>query len=85
MANFHSMVEEVKALVENQIKNKENRPVYILDKQLYSILNELDKMDKIRNSDLFYPYYPKGITDSWDYSNPLAIKLMDLLEIYTKI
>ena len=29
--------------------------------------------------------YPKGITDSWDDSNPLALKLLDLLELYRNL
>ena len=26
-------------------------------------------MDQIRNCHVFYPYYPKVINDSWDYSD----------------
>lgn len=85
MKSFQSMVEETRILVQAEIKNKENRPSYMLDKQLYTILEELDKMENIRNIQSFLPYYPKGITDCWDDSHPLAIKLMDLLEIYRKL
>lgn len=85
MKNFQSMIAEIKALVQEEIDNKDNRPDYVLEKQLYSILDELDKMERIRNIHLFYPYYPKGIADSWEYSNPLAIRLMELLELYRKL
>lgn len=85
MKNFQLMIQESKTLVQEEIKNKGNRPDYIKEKQLFSILDELDKMERIRNSHLFYPYYPKGIADSWDFSNPLAISLLELLDLYTKL
>ena len=47
MDEFQSMVEETKALVQKEIKNKDNRPDFILEKQLYLILEELDKMERI--------------------------------------
>ena len=85
MKNFQSMVEETRALVQEEIQNNDNRPSYILEKQLYLILDELDKMERIRDIHLFHPYYPKGIADSWDYSNPLAIRLMELSELYRRL
>ena len=48
MDEFQSMVEETKALVQKEIKNKDNGPDFILEKQLYLILEELDKMERIR-------------------------------------
>ena len=33
------------------------------DKQLKSIEQELFKMDKVRDKNVFYLYYPKGIAD----------------------
>lgn len=85
MENFQSMLEEVKVLVRDAIENSEKRPKYMLEKQLYCILDELDKMERIRNFHLFYPYYPRGIADGWDYSNQLTVKLLDLLELYRKL
>ena len=85
MDEFQSMVEETKALVQKEIKNKDNVPDFILEKQLYLILEELDKMERIRDIHLFHPYYPQGIADSWDYSNPLAIRLLELLESYREL
>ena len=41
----------------------------MLENQLELILVELNKMDQIRNCHVFYPYYPKVINDSWDYSD----------------
>lgn len=85
MTDFQSAVEEVTALVQDKLKNKGDRPNYMLEKQLYFILDELDKMERIRDIHLFYPYYPKGIADSWDYSDQLTVKLFDLLELYRKL
>ena len=85
MEKFQYMMEEVRDLVQEEIKNRENRPDYMLEKQLYGILDELDQMEKIRNIHLFYPYYPKGISDCWDEVNPLTIKLLELLELYEEL
>ena len=85
MKDFQSLVEETKVLVQKGIENKDNRPDYILEKQLYFILDELDKMERIRDIHLFHPFYPKGIADTWDYSNPLAIRLLELLELYRNL
>lgn len=41
MKDFQSMVEEAKVLVQKEIKNKDNRPGYILEKQLSLILDEI--------------------------------------------
>ena len=85
MKDFQSLVEETKVLVQKEIENKDTRPDYILEKQLYFILDELDKMERIRDIHLFHPFYPKGIADTWDYSNPLAIRLLELLELYRNL
>lgn len=48
-------------------------------------VEELDKMDRIRDEKVFYPYYPKCIVDGWDYKAPLAKKLLDILDIYVRL
>lgn len=83
--NFQTMMEETRALVKENLTNKDKCPGYMTEKQLKLILAELDKMEMAKNSHLFYPYYPKGISDSWDYSDPLGIKLLELLELYCKL
>ncbi len=45
MKNFQLMVYETKTLVQKEIENKANRPSYISEKQLYMILDELNKME----------------------------------------
>lgn len=57
--DFQSMIEEVRIHVQEEINNKDTRPGYMSEKQLCFILDELDKMERIRNIHLFYPYYPK--------------------------
>ena len=84
MANinaFSIMVEETKALVQEKMQ-QDKLPDYTSRKQLHLILNELDKMEQIRSSHLFAPYYPRAIVDSWDFSDPLAIRLMELSKLY---
>ena len=85
MTNFHTrtqnLIKEIKAL----IKDKDSRPRYMSDSQLESIVDELCKMDYARNSEKFYPYYPRGIADSWDYNDELGSKLMEHLEIYCSL
>lgn len=85
MANFQVMMDETKALVKEYLANKEKRPSYMLEKQLTAILVELDKMEQARNCHVFYPYYPKGICDSWDFLDPLGSKLLELLDVYRRL
>lgn len=85
MANFQVMMDETKALVKKYLTNKSTLPSYMLENQLELILVELNKMDQIRNCHVFYPYYPKVINDSWDYSDLLGTKLLELLELYCKL
>ncbi len=53
-----------------------------MESQLRMTLEELDKMVSVKNKDVFFPYYPKGITDSWDYNDKPGKKLMDVLAVY---
>lgn len=85
MEIFQSMLEEVKTLVQNEINNPEKRPDYMSERQLRFILAELDKMGRIKDIHLFCPYFPRGITDSWDLSDQLAVKLLKLCELYGKL
>lgn len=45
MENFDEILEEIKVLVREQIMNRDNQPSYMSEKQLYSILDELEKME----------------------------------------
>lgn len=83
--NFQSMIEDVKSLLQKKLLNKENLPNYMQEKTINLILEELDYMVKIRNINLFYPTYPIMIVDSWDYSDVIGTKLLELLDIYKKL
>ena len=50
--------------------------------QLQGILEELKNSCIKKNIPL---YYPNVIVDSWDYSDPLGIELMELAALYEKI
>lgn len=56
-------------------------------KQYRFILAELDQMKyslSQPDGQQFSPYYPRGIIDSWDYSDQLGVKLLELLKLYNK-
>ena len=50
--------------------------------QLQGILEELKNSCIKKNIPL---YYPNIIVDSWDYSDPLGMELMELAVLYEKI
>lgn len=49
--------------------------------QLQGILKELQDSSTNNNMPLYYPHI---IVDSWDYSDPLGIELMELAELYRR-
>lgn len=53
--------------------------------QLETIINDIKIMNKIKDSNLFLPSYPRFIIDSWDYSDSLGIELLKFNELYRKI
>ena len=85
MSDFHARTEDIINEIQNLIGNIDRRPGYMSDKQLESIKQELLEMDKVRDKNVFYPYYPKGIADCWDFKDALAIRLMEHLEIYCSL
>lgn len=85
MSDFHTLVKETKSRIWIFMEDKGCRPSYMSDQQLEAIVEELDKMDRIRDEKVFYPYYPKTIVDGWDYKDPLEKKLLDILDIYVRL
>lgn len=53
--------------------------------QLKSIINDINKMNEIRDSNIFLPSFPRFIVDSWDFSDSLGIELLNFYELYKKI
>ncbi len=60
-------------------------PSYMTQSQLEMILKELENMAYYKGEGSFNPYYPRGISDSWDYNDALAKKLMSIADIYVKL
>ncbi|MDC7279940.1 hypothetical protein NXH64_10565 [Butyrivibrio fibrisolvens] len=79
------LIEDIKKDINKLLSHPDTIPYYMLPSQLEMTLQELDKMREVRNADTFFPYYPKGISDAWDYNDPLGNKLMDLLNVYRKL
>jgi len=84
MSGFSAMIQEAKALLQTESR-KGARPGCVSERQLRSISAELDKMEQARDIHIFCPHYPSMIIDSWDFSDPLAVKLMGLFEAYQKL
>lgn len=82
---FLAHLNEVRELVQNEISlsvtGNGNKSV----KQLKIILDELEKMEKAMSKDIFAPYYPRGIADSWDFHDILGTALMDLAMMYSNL
>lgn len=47
-------------------------------------IDELDKMNQLRDKNRFVPYYPKGIADSWAQEDRLGEELLEILDAYMK-
>lgn len=85
MDRFHIMIKDTQNDMKELIKNPDKLPWYMSISQLEMTIDELDKMDQIRDSKSFYPFYPRGITDCWDMDDKLGKKLFDILEAYKKL
>jgi hypothetical protein len=53
--------------------------------QLENIRKELEIMSNTLSFKKFKPSYTRIIVDSWDYTNPLGAKLLDLYDDYLKL
>lgn len=82
--SFDELVNEAREMINEMIKHPETRPAYIPDSPDW-ILKQLDEMLKYRDINAYRPSFPRIITDSWDYSDPLANKLMDVAALYEKL
>ena len=85
VSRFEDLVAEAKADIQDLINNPEKMPPYMMESQLRMTQDELDKMARIKNIDEFLPYYPKGISDSWDFNDKLGKKLMNILDVYRRM
>ena len=78
------LINDAKSDIENIRNHPETMPYYMSESQLEMIVNELDSMVCNKGQGSFFPYFPKGIADCWDYNDNLAKKLMFIAEIYQK-
>ncbi len=86
MSGFEQMIEEVVGDIHMLKAAPDNRPDYIDEKVLDLVEAELEKMKQAKNAKVFFPYYPKGLTDAcWDDNDKLYIKLMDVLTVYRNL
>ena len=53
--------------------------------QLLTIMGDIQQMSEVRNDKAFLPSYPRFIIESWDFTDPLGMELIKLLEIYKKL
>ena len=85
MEDFSKKIEDVEAIIEKIISNPEELPWYMSVEQLKMIVNELNKMNQIRDKRQFMPYYPRGIADCWDFNDNLGNELLKVLDYYMKL
>ncbi len=85
MTRFEELVAGSQSKILELLKNKESLPDYMLEGQLNLILKELDQMALVKDASVFYPYYPKGIADSWDFNDKLAAELLEVLDVYRRL
>ena len=85
MSNFSLMIEDVKKEIVTLMDNPLTIPWYMSSNQLGAIIKELDKMNKVRDKNVFFPYYPKAIADCWDSNDELGKKLLEILDIYQNL
>ena len=85
MKELDERIDKIKKEINEMLHSPRKIPDYMTVSQLESTLKELDKMKASRNSEVFFPYYPKGIGDCWLPGDPLGAELMELLDIYINI
>lgn len=85
MSDFSMMIEEAKKEIMILLDNSDRLPWYTSISQLQMIIRELEKMNEVRDKNMFFPYYPKGIVDCWDSNDELGNKLLSILDFYIKM
>lgn len=85
MDRFSKIIEDIKGKIREIISNPKKMPLYMSIEQLKMTVDELNKMDQIRDTKQFMPYYPKGINDCWDFNDELGKELLAVVDIYMKL
>ena len=84
-SRFVLLINDAKNDIHNYLDYPETMPSYMHEKQLEMIIGELDNMVEDKGQGTFYPYYPKGIVDCWEFDDTLGKKLMQIADIYSKL
>ncbi len=79
---FLQKAKELRVEVAEEIVNARSGAGKKTPEQLQGILEELELMMQRKCQPL---YYPRIIVDSWNYSDLLGVKLMELSEVYRKL
>ena len=83
MAKFDELIEETKSEIRILLRNPDVRPAFMTYDQLRDVQSEICRMARVRNPEIFFPYYPKGMADAcWLPDHPLVIKLNLILDLY---
>ncbi len=84
MDHFGEKIEHVKSDIRKMLEDPEQLPWYMSVRQLNMTIDELNKMNQLRDKNRFVPYYPKGIADSWAQEDRLGEELLEILDAYMK-
>ena len=84
-SKFEDLIADAKSDIQIYLDNPNTMPSYMTQSQLEMIMKELENMAYYKGEGSFNPYYPRGISDSWDYNDALAKKLMSIAAIYVKL
>lgn len=84
MDHFGEKIEHVKSDIRKMLEDSEKLPWYMSVRQLNMTIDELDKMNQLRDKNRFVPYYPKGIADCWAQKDRLGEELLEISDLYMK-
>jgi len=84
-SKFEYLIADAKSDIQIYLDNPNTMPSYMTQSQLEMIMKELENMAYYKGEGSFNPYYPRGISDSWDFNDALAKKLMSIADIYVKL
>ena len=82
---FEQEILSIKDEIHKFLNDIDSIPQYMSQKQLIMTIDELEKMNQVRNPSKFMPYFPKGICDCWDDNDELGNRLMKILDVYVKL
>lgn len=82
---FDNLYNEIRIKLQNEIDEARIGDSKKSMQQLLTIMEEIQHMSEVRNDKAFLPSYPRFIIDSWDFTDPLGMELIKLLEIYKKL